>query len=138
MPACPENRRWFQSCIVRPTTLWPWARSIAATVEESTPPDIATAMVEGIIVTQSGWAECQDLLADRCLIVNRRQLAQPGHRLNHESKSKLDVFRCVLLAKTEANTAASVVGAESHGGEHMRRLNRTGRARGAGRNCHAL
>ena len=49
MPSCPASRRWFHSCMVRPTTLCPSARSMAATVEESTPPDMATAMVrEGI------------------------------------------------------------------------------------------
>jgi hypothetical protein len=31
--------------MVRPMTLCPWARSMAATVEESTPPDMATAIV---------------------------------------------------------------------------------------------
>ena len=45
MPSCPARRRWFQSCMVRPMTLCPSARSMAATVEESTPPDMATAMV---------------------------------------------------------------------------------------------
>src|SRR6266404_2194653 len=50
MPSCPARRRWFQSCMVRPMTLWPSARSMAATAEESTPPDMATAMVdEGIL-----------------------------------------------------------------------------------------
>src|SRR5580765_6284115 len=50
MPSRPARRRWFQSCMVRPTTLWPSARSMAATVEESTPPDIATAMVRATAV----------------------------------------------------------------------------------------
>src|SRR5205085_9394648 len=45
MPARPARRRWFHSCMVRPMMLWPAARSMAATVEESTPPDMATAMV---------------------------------------------------------------------------------------------
>src|SRR5947209_2680724 len=63
IPSCPARRRWFQSCIVRPTTLWPSARSMAATVEESTPPDMATAMVSAgtllIIDEQIGWP-CYD------------------------------------------------------------------------------
>src|SRR6185312_16413850 len=57
MPARPARRRWFQSCMVRPTTLWPSARSMAATVDESTPPDIATAIVSagmGYGCSQSG------------------------------------------------------------------------------------
>src|SRR6266478_3943817 len=50
IPLCPARRRWFQSCMVRPMTLHPSARSMAATAEESTPPDMATAMVdEGIL-----------------------------------------------------------------------------------------
>src|SRR5450755_4362887 len=44
MPSCPAMRRWFQSCMVSPMTGCPSARSMAATVEESTPPDMATAM----------------------------------------------------------------------------------------------
>src|SRR5579875_3190137 len=44
MPSRPARRRWFQSWRVRPTSSWPSARSMAATAEESTPPDIATAI----------------------------------------------------------------------------------------------
>src|SRR6476660_5354921 len=50
MPSRPARRRWFQSCMVSPTTLCPSARSMAATVEESTPPDMATAMVFGLSI----------------------------------------------------------------------------------------
>ena len=39
------SRRWFQSCMVRPTTVSPRACSMPATTELSTPPDMATAMV---------------------------------------------------------------------------------------------
>src|ERR1700721_64330 len=45
IPSCPARRRWFQSWRVRPTRVCPCARRSAATAEESTPPDIATAMV---------------------------------------------------------------------------------------------
>src|SRR6266852_7780430 len=48
MPSWLARRRWFQSCMVKPTTSCPSARSMAATVEESTPPDMATAMVLGL------------------------------------------------------------------------------------------
>src|ERR1700728_2699703 len=41
--------------MVRPITLCPSTRSMAATVEESTPPDMATAMVSGIMFTSSSW-----------------------------------------------------------------------------------
>src|SRR5258705_13518910 len=44
-PGWPARRRWFQSWRVRPTRVWPWARRSAATAEESTPPDMGTAMV---------------------------------------------------------------------------------------------
>src|ERR1017187_8141652 len=40
----PGSRRWFQSCMVRPTTARPSRASMAATVELSTPPLMATAM----------------------------------------------------------------------------------------------
>src|SRR6185312_10229473 len=45
MPSRPAKRRWFQSCMVSPITGCPSACSMAATVDESTPPDMATAMV---------------------------------------------------------------------------------------------
>src|SRR5579884_4279324 len=45
MPSRPARRRWFQSWRVRPTSSYPSSRSMAATVEESTPPDMATATV---------------------------------------------------------------------------------------------
>src|ERR1039458_2922021 len=38
------SRRWFHNCMVMPTTVRPWRTSIAATVELSTPPLMATAM----------------------------------------------------------------------------------------------
>src|SRR5580698_5682741 len=39
--------------MVKPMTLWPSARSMAATAEESTPPDIATAMVVESVINLS-------------------------------------------------------------------------------------
>jgi hypothetical protein len=51
MPGCPARRRWFQSCMVSPITSCPSARSMAATVEESTPPDMATAMVLALFIS---------------------------------------------------------------------------------------
>src|SRR5260221_1970747 len=37
-------RRWFHNCIVKPTSSWPCYLRIAAAADESTPPDIATAI----------------------------------------------------------------------------------------------
>ena len=52
-PASPGKRRWFHSCIVRPTIVCPRSRNIAATVELSTPPLIATATVLSIVAARS-------------------------------------------------------------------------------------
>src|ERR1035437_5431135 len=72
MPSCPASRRWFHSCSVRPTTVCPCAHSSAATAEESTPPDIATAIVSGCapVLTPplsqlSPQSACETLLARR-------------------------------------------------------------------------
>jgi hypothetical protein len=43
------SRRWFHSCIVRPTIGRPRRCKTAATVDESTPPDMATATSQGCI-----------------------------------------------------------------------------------------
>src|SRR5260221_13821161 len=37
-------RRWFHNCIVKPTSSWPCSFRIAAAADESTPPDMATAI----------------------------------------------------------------------------------------------
>src|SRR5262245_36722917 len=37
-------RRWFHNCIVKPTSSWPCSRKMAAAADESTPPDMATAI----------------------------------------------------------------------------------------------
>src|SRR5712671_859261 len=116
MPSCPASRRWFHSCMVSPMMLCPSARSMAATVEESTPPDMATAMVvgDGILSSSvllalgfwllafSSWllavgfwllafgswllAKSQKLRVKSFFLVNRRQFPQPGYCLGHESQ----------------------------------------------------
>ena len=59
MPSRPARRRWFQSWRVRPMRSYPWACRSAATAEESTPPDMATAMVLldciGFVFDDTGW-----------------------------------------------------------------------------------
>src|SRR5437016_9866884 len=116
MPGCPASRRWFQSCIVRPITRWPSARSMAATVEESTPPDMATAMVlEGGIqhsalsTQHSAFKSKTQLTADRCLIVNRGQFSQAGYGLGDKIESEIDFFRRILLSQAETNAGARTI-----------------------------
>src|ERR1039458_3384633 len=53
------RRRWFHNCMVMPTTVRPSRTSMAATVELSTPPLMATAMGDSVLtfgttVTHSG------------------------------------------------------------------------------------
>ena len=80
---------------------------MAATVEESTPPDMATAMVlEGSIgkwdLALSNWhlAKSKEvqLIANGCLIVNRGEFSQAGYGLGKNVESEVDLFRLILLA----------------------------------------
>src|ERR1700719_329599 len=91
------RRRWFQSCIVRPTIAWPRACRIAATVELSTPPLIATATVpaavgrgatvfspSSCVAIVSGIVFVDALIARRPLLRNEereREAARPLRRL---------------------------------------------------------
>src|SRR5258706_4875513 len=99
MPSCPARRRWFQSCMVRPMMLCPSARSMAATVEESTPPDMATAMVRG-----SGMLRVHSLLT-----ICWRQLAQARYCFRHQREREIDGFRGGLLAQTEAEAGTGAI-----------------------------
>src|ERR1035437_5104602 len=72
MPSCPASRRWFHSCSVRPTTVCPCAHSSAATAEESTPPDIATAIVSGCApVLTSPLSQLSPQSAPQALLARR-------------------------------------------------------------------
>src|SRR5215468_2002972 len=53
-PCNSGRRRWFQSCIVRPTTGRDCCWRTAATVDESTPPDIAIATRPGCVSALTG------------------------------------------------------------------------------------
>src|SRR5208282_1803770 len=128
IPSCPASRRWFQSCMVRPTTLCPSARIMAATVEESTPPDMATAIVLGIDMLESYGL----------LLVPRRKFAQPRNSLGHQRQREVDIFSRILLAQTEANTRSSSVCGQAHGNEHVRWLNRSRGTGSASGNRKAL
>src|SRR5712671_5094391 len=128
MPSCPASRRWFHSCIVRPMMLCPSARSMAATVEESTPPDMATAMVWGFGM----------LRANRLLPILRRQLPQSRYRLQHQRKRDFDVFPGILFAQAKADAGAGAVRTQSHRREHMGWLDGSRRTCRACRHCQAF
>src|SRR5579864_3305292 len=162
MPSWPASRRWFHSCMVSPTTSWPSARSMAATVEESTPPDMATAMVCLFFIFSKGcelraitaiglrlfivkptrddglarsWRLEAQLTTDHC---RWRQLPQSCDRLSHQSHCEFHFFHRVLLTEAETNAGACPIWAHAHGGQHVRRLNRSRRTSGAGRDCQSL
>src|SRR5580658_2857274 len=123
MPSCPASRRWFQSCMVRPMTSCPSARSMAATVEESTPPDMATAMV---LFCGIGFkAGCQ-LRAHSCSIVNRGQLPEAGDGLRQQVEGELNILCRVLFAEAEAKAGAGYLWRQAHRGEHVGGLDRAG------------
>src|SRR5215467_13120880 len=96
IPSRPARRRWFQSCMVNPMTLCPSARSMAATVEESTPPDMATAMVSVLSF---------QLLAIHLhlRVVPRRNGTQPRDGFGNECEREVDIFFRRLLAQAEAD-----------------------------------
>src|SRR5580700_8472159 len=114
--------------MVSPMTLCPSARSMAATAEESTPPDIATAMVLRLCM----------LRADLLRSIHGGQLAQARYRLRYQRECHIDVLRSVLLAQAEAEAGTGSTGLQAHGGQHVRRLNRSRRAGRAGGNCETF
>src|SRR6202051_1310785 len=114
--------------MVKPMTLSPSARSMAATAEESTPPDMATAMVWGFGI----------LRANRLLLIGGRQFAQPRHCLRNQCKRDINILSCVLLAQTKPDAGASAIIAQAHRRKHMGRLNRAGRTRRSRGNRQSL
>src|SRR5579864_467396 len=115
MPSRPARRRWFQSCMVRPMTSCPSARSMAATVEESTPPDMATAMVRELdIVSSFGVFHVDSTRADRQHLVVRREeqpivvslvrIVQIISRRNHEAEIVEDK-RCLRMLCVKLDVA---------------------------------
>src|SRR5579872_1422293 len=117
MPSRPASRRWFQSCMVKPTTLCPSARNMAATVEESTPPDMATAMVS--VFSFYSWLDHFDWRA-----VPRRNLPQSRDGFGHKRQRNINIFFNCLLAQAEADAGPRLIRTQAHGDQHMRRLNR--------------
>src|SRR5687768_14753520 len=92
------SRRWFQSCIVNPTMGCRSRCNNAATVDESTPPDIATAI-----------SACSFINAPAC---SGSQLAVPRSSLPAYEYLGDNFRRCATLsttASTNASTCSSVL-----------------------------
>src|SRR6185437_14325072 len=140
------SRRWFQSCIVRPMIACPRSRKIAATVELSTPPDIATATISaggerlaeiptGLpLVISNCEVEVMLELTDR----NRGPLCRNGrswrkaanafhHFWNHLDCS-LYFLPCCCAAEAESQARSRIIVCVSSRQQHVRRLRRTRRA----------
>src|SRR5690349_19332854 len=98
--------------MVRPTTAWPSRASMAATVELSTPPLIATAM------GASGMGG------------NPAQVRHGGFDGVHQG---VHLGGGVVASEGEAHAGAGAVGAEAEGGEDVRRREGAARAGRAGR-----
>src|SRR5579863_8877582 len=114
------KRRWFQSCMVRPTTRRPsrWRRP--ATAELSTPPDMATATTELLAFTAG---------------VSGREAAQVAGRSGDGVDERVHFLKSISAAEGEAQAGAGAGGREAHGEQDVRRLDgaaRTGRAAGDG------
>src|SRR5580704_18367096 len=102
------KRRWFQSCMVRPTIGWPRSARMAATVELSTPPLMATAMAFAGNETGCGaLASIVDgggVMESRALISPsppqaplKKAIALAAFRPHRELRSRHNQFRRRLL-----------------------------------------
>src|ERR1017187_2914820 len=100
--ARPGSRRWFQSCMVNPTTVFPWRTSSAATVELSTPPDIATAM--GALLESSSGMD--------------GNAAQVRHRGFERLCQPIHLGGGVGAAQRKTHAGAGAIRVEPDGGEH--------------------
>src|ERR1700730_18274854 len=111
--------------MVRPMMLCPSARSIAATVEESTPPDMATAMVRASDIGSDMLSDMvSDMLrTDRLFSISRRQLPQPRHGLRQQRQSQINILLSVLPCQAQTDAAPRTLRAQSHCGQHVRGLN---------------
>src|SRR5215471_15491332 len=114
--------------MVSPMIFRPSERSIAATVEESTPPDMATAMVEFRIDEsvvshrqQHPW-EPPSANAGACRLPQRRQLPQMSQRFGHERKREIHILSGVLLSQAEADAGARSLRTQAHSSQYMRGL----------------
>src|SRR5438094_4423377 len=128
--------------MVRPTTVRPCCWRSAATVEESTPPDMATATRPGCVSARSGrvsnWvaAFMEEISLGGGLLVRGGELAELGDGGGNDLQGKIDVGLRGLAAETEAQAGARFLGGQADGGEDVRGFHGAGRAgspRGAGK-----
>src|SRR5215472_9503591 len=92
--------------------MWrPWHASRPATVELSTPPLIATAIVF------SGMGRRQ-----------RRNFSKMRDRINYGVEQRVDLLDGIGPAQRKADAGARPLGGEADREQHMRRLDRTARA----------
>src|SRR5579872_553697 len=124
IPSRPASRRWFQSCMVRPMTLRPSARSMAATVEESTPPDMATAIVSCV-----NFSLLASTTHFHLWVVPRRNRPQMRDSFGNQRQREVNVFFGRLLSQAKADAGACPIRPKAHGKQHMRGLNRSRRTR---------
>src|SRR5205814_2236296 len=107
--------------MVRPTTGRPCCWRSAATVEESTPPDIATATRPGCVSARSGrvsnWvaAFMEEISLGGGLLVRRGKLAELGDSGGNDLQGKIDVGLRGLAAETEAQAGARFLGGQADG-----------------------
>src|SRR5215470_6593336 len=91
-PCNSGRRRWFQSCIVRPTTGRDCCCKTAATVEESTPPDMAIATRPGCVSALTGrvsnWVavSIDSILSDCSELRRNRREVSPLHEPTDSSE----------------------------------------------------
>src|SRR5580698_354638 len=117
---------------------------MAATVDESTPPDIATATVLCFSVTSvfdpivmsvllRRWLE-----TNRGLLVHRTDLSQSPDDFRHKCHGKVYIFGRSLLAEAETNAAPRAIGRQPHRRQYVRGLNRPRRTRSSRRHCQTF
>src|ERR1019366_1214636 len=104
-----------------PTTVFPWRTSSAATVELSTPPDIATAM--GALLESSSGMD--------------GNAAQVRHRGFERLCQPIHLGGGVGAAQRKTHAGAGAIRVEPDGGERVRWRDGAARARRAGRNGEA-
>src|SRR5579872_161227 len=105
------RRLWFQSCMVSPMMLWPSRASRPATVELSTPPLMATAIVFSGMGGRQG-----------------RNFSEMGDRVNYRVDQVVDLLLGVRSAQRKADTGARALRSQADCEEHVRGLDRPARA----------
>src|SRR4029077_465698 len=122
--------------MVRPTTLSPRSCSSAATVELSTPPLMATAIVPLVCPL---FMEILRASAGACLFAREgRKLAQALDNAGKHANGIFDLLGGGAAADADPQARARLQRREADGGQHVRRLNRSRRAGGAGAAGDAL